>query len=308
MEKVRAALIRIAKTALGDSLPAEMTGKIAKDVISGYDLNIRTGFPDSIPISSQIAASAVVDDAIACGRFISLVERLAVLEREGFMGRTYRIPALRDLLKAIQAEGFLWDENTRRFMENPAIRRTPNWGCMLEHEEYRFSLLKVDIVKNSKLVKRHGEGAAREAYGELRERFTRIVEQRLGRVWKWEGDGGVAAFHYGHSATSAALAGMAFLHDLFLFNRTANDLGEHISVRAASHSGPLVYRASYDDISKQETAKETAELEAKRTPADTLCISAAIARSLDRVIIDRFRGEKVDGVPVFLYGVALEDA
>lgn len=307
MEKVRAALIRMAKTALSDSLPAEMTDKIAKDVIRGYDLNARTGIPDSIAISSQIAASSVVDDAIASGRFLPLVERVAVLDREGFMGRPYRIAVLRDLMKAIQSEGYLWDEGTRRFMENPAIRRTRNWGCLIEHEEYPFSLLKVDIVKNSNIVLRHGEDAAREVYAGLRERFTRLVEQRLGRLWKWEGDGGVAAFHYGHSATAAALAGMAFLHDLFIFNRTANDLGEPLSVRIASHSGPLVYRASYDEISKQETARETAELESKRTPSDSLCLSAAIARSLDRVIIDRFKSAKVGGAPVYLYSVTLEE-
>lgn len=297
----------MAKTALGDSIPADMTGRIAKEIMRGYDLHIRTGFRDSIPISGQIAASAVVDDAVADGRFLLLVERMALLDREGFMGRPYKIPVLRDLFRAIQAEGYVWDESTRHFMENPSIRRTPNWGRLLEDEEYRFSLVRLDIVKNSKLVKKHGEEAARAMYGELRERFTRAVEQRHGRVWRWEGDGGMAAFHYGHGATSAALAGVAFIHELFLFNRTANMLGEPISVRIAAHTGPLQYSPSSAEISKQETAKEIVELESKKTPPNTLCLSITLAQTLDRVLLDRFKETRVDGTAVYLYRLDMDN-
>ncbi len=303
MEKVKASLLRMTKTALGDSIPADLTGRIAKEVMRGYDLHARTGFRDSIPISSQVAASAVVDDAVAMGRFLLLVERMAEIDRDGFMGRPYRIPILKDLFKAIQAEGYVWDGGTRHFMENPAIRRTPNWGRLIENEEYRFSLLRLDIVKNSRIVKKHGEDAARQAYGELRDLFKRAVEQRHGRVWKWEGDGGMAAFHYGHGATSAALAGMAFVNDLFIFNRTANELGEPLSVRLAAHSGPLFYSSSPAEIAKQETTRELVDLESQKTPPGSLCLSTALSQTLDRVVLDSFKNTRVDGAPVHLYRV-----
>jgi len=303
MEKVRAALLRLTKTALGDSIPADLTGRIAKDVMGAYDLHGRTGFRDSIPISGQIAASAVVDDAAERGRFLLLVERMAQIDRDGFMGRPYKIPILRDLFKAIQAEGYVWDEGTRHFMENPSMRRTPNWGRLIENEEYRFSLLRLDIVKNSRLVKQHGEEAARLMYGELRDRFARCVEHRHGRVWKWEGDGGMAAFHYGHGPTSAALAGIAFIHELYFFNRTANTLGEPISVRIAAHSGPLLYSASAAEVSKQETAKELVEIESRKTPPDALCLSTVLSQTLDRVILDRFEEDFVEVAPVHIYRV-----
>lgn len=298
----------MAKTALGDSLPADMTGRIAKDVMGAYDLQARTGFRESIPISGQIAASTVVEDVVAAGRFLHLVERMALLDREGYMGRIYRIPALRDIFRAVQAEGYVWDESTRHFMENPTIRRSANWGRLLEGEEYRFSLLRLDVVKNSRIVRKHGEDAARAAYAELRDRFTKIVEQRYGRVWRWEGDGGLAAFHYGQGTSAAALSGIAFLHELFLFNRTDNILGEPVSVRIAAHAGPLQYRFSAADIVKQETAREIVELESKKTPADTLCLSDPLSRSLDRVILDLFRDDYADGTPVHLYRVEVSES
>lgn len=306
MEKVRAALLRMAKTAIGESVPADLTGRLAKEIISGYDLHSRTGFPDSIPISGQIAASAVVEDAVAGGRFLPLVERIAVLDRDGFMGRPYPIPVLRELFKAIQAEGYLWDANTSHFMENPSIRRTANWGRLLEREEYHFSLLRLDIVKNSRLVRRHGEEAAQDAYAEVRESFRRAVEDRHGRIWKWEGDGALAAFHYGQVTTAATLAGIAFMNELFLYNRAGSTLGEPISVRLAAHTGPLRYASLASDITKQETVRDLVDLESRSTPSNCFCVSRTHSQTLERVVFDLLREHRVDGRLVYLYSVELE--
>lgn len=303
MDKVHSAIIRLAKKALTESLPSDMTERVARDVFGSYDLHRRSGVPENIPITGQAAAVAVVDDSVREGRILPLVERLALLDRDGFMGRAYRVPGLRELFKALQAEGYLWDAGSCHFMENPAIRRTANWGRLLDGEEYAFALLRVDVVNNSLIVRRRGEAAAREAYAELRERFRRAAEKRFGRLWKWEGDGGVAAFHYGNAPTSAALAGLAFLNDLFVYNRTSNALGERISVRVAGHAGPLRYSSVHSEMAKQETSREAGELEARRTPPDSFCLSPALSRNLERVVLDRFREEFRDGMLVHVFSV-----
>jgi hypothetical protein len=293
------------KKCLLESLGADMQERVAQDVIEGYDLRARTGFPPNIPMQGQTAASRIVDDIIEDGLFLHFVERLARLDREGFMGRSYRIGSLRELYKQIGAEGYLWDPETSRFMEDPRIRRTPNWGRLAPGEELRFSLLRIDIVKNSRLVKVHGETAARSAYDDLRTILARVVERRSGRIWSTEGDGALAAFLFGHTATQSVLAGMALVHELFVYNRVYNRIGEPLRVRAAVHTGPLRYRSEVGEMIKQETCQEVIEAESKWTPPDCLSITRAVAGTLDRVLLDRFTSTAETGNRALVYTISL---
>jgi class 3 adenylate cyclase len=286
--KVKSSLAQALKKSLYESLSAEMLERIAKDIIPDYDLRERTGFPPNIPMQGQVAASRIVDDFAGDERFLHFVERLVVLDREGFMGRPYRIAGLREIVKGVAAEGYLWDTETGFFMEDSRIRRTRNWGRLVQGEELRFSLLRIDVVNNSRLVQVRGEAAARGAYDDLRSILSRAVERRTGRIWSFEGDGALAAFLFGHSTTSSVLAGMALLHELFIYNRAYNKIGEPLRVRAAVHTGPLRYQGDAGEIVKQETCQEVMEAESRHTPPDGLSITPAVAGTLDRVILDRF--------------------
>lgn len=303
--KVRGALSQMLKKSLYESLNADMLERVAQDVIPDYDLRRRTGFPPNIPMQGQTAASRIVDDIVEEDLLLHFVERLAVLDKEGFMGRSYRIGGLREIFKAIGAEGFLWDSETGRFMEDPRIRRSQNWGRILPGEELRFSLLRVDVAKNSHIVKVHGETAARGAYDDLRAMIARCAERRSGRVWSWEGDGALAAFLFGHSTTSSVLAGIALLHELFIYNRAYNRIGEPVRVRAAVHTGPIRYLPDIGEILKQETCRDVLESESRWTPPDSLSISPAVAGTLDRVILDRFSPSLESGSRALIYSVGL---
>jgi hypothetical protein len=304
--KVRGALTQTLKKSLYESLNAEMLERVAQDVIADYDLCERTGFPRNIPMQVQIAASRIVDDVLAEDRLLHFLERLVLLEREGFMGRSYRIACLREILKQTMGEGYIWDQDTGRFMEDPRIRRTQNWGRILPGEELRFSLLRIDVVKNSLLVKNHGEAAARGAYENMRGMLSRAVDGRAGRVWSWEGDGALAAFTFGHSTTLSVLAGMSMLHELFIYNRTYNRIGEPLRIRAAVHTGLLRYDTDLGEMLKQETCKEAVEAESKWTPTDSLSITHAVAGTLDHVILDRFKPGSEPGSRALVYSINLE--
>jgi hypothetical protein len=282
-----------------------MFERIAKDVIPDYNLRQSTGFPPNIPMQGQIAASRIVDDLVDRDLFLHFIERLELLDREGFMGRSYRIAGLRELFKSIEAEGYLWDADTSLFMEDPRIKRTQNWGRLLQGEELRFSLLRVDVVTNSRIVKVHGESAARGAYEDLRTMLARCAERRSGRIWSWEGDGALAAFLYGHSTTSSVLAGMALLHELFIYNRAYNRMGESVRVRVAAHTGPIRYLADVGEILKQETCREVIESESRWTPTDCLSISPAVAGTLDRVILDRFAPNPEPASRSLIYSIGM---
>ncbi len=302
--KDRGPLAASMKKSLHESLNTDMLSRIARDVFGeDYDLHARTGFPASVAVPGQVATDCLVDDAVAEGRLLHLVERLAQLDGEGFMGRPYRITGLREMFKCVLADGYLWDEATGHFMEDPRTRRSPNWGRLLAGEEHRFSLLRVDVVRNSRIVRAHGEAAARDAYDDLRAILARCAELRSGRIWSWEGDGALAAFLFGHSTTSAVLSGMALLHELFLYDRLHNNLGEPLRVRAAVHTGPLRYFPEVAEMAKQETILEVMEAESRGTPPSCLSITPAVAPTLDRVILDRFRDDRTGASRLLLYEV-----
>jgi len=303
--KVRNSLSQMLKRSLNESLNPDMLERMAQDVIPDYDLRARAGYPPNIPMQGQTAASRIVDDIVEGDFFLHFVERLTRLDREGFMGRSYRIAGLRELFKSIGAEGYLWDSETNRFMEDPRIRRTQNWGRLVEGEELRFSLLRVDVVKSSRIVKMQGEAAARGAYEDLRSTLARVVERRSGRIWSYEGDGALAVFLFGHSTTSTVLAGMALVHELFIYNRAYNRMGEPLRVRAAVHTGPLRYHPEVGEMLKQETCLEVIEAEARWTPPDSLSITPAVAGTLDRVILDRFKKASEPGSRALVYSLAL---
>jgi hypothetical protein len=304
--KDRGPLAASMKKSLHESLNTDMLARLAHEVFADeYELHERTGFPASVAVPGQVAVDCIVDDALSRGRILHLAERLARLDREGFMGRPYRIVGLREVFKGIAAEGYLWDEATEHFMEDPRIRRTPSWGRLLPGEEHRFSLLRVDVVRNSQLVRAHGEAAARDAFDDLRAILARCVELRSGRIWSWEGDGALAAFLFGHSTTSAVLAGMALLHELFLYDRIHNSLGEPLRVRAAVHTGPLRYYPDMGDIAKQETVLEVMEAESRWTPPGSLSVTPAVAPTLDRVILDRFKPDVAELSRLLVYELRL---
>ncbi|MBL8967344.1 MAG: hypothetical protein JNG85_10055 [Spirochaetaceae bacterium] len=303
--KVKSNLSIATKRCLHESLAPEIFARIAKEVLPGYDLPARTGFPATVPVPGQLAAARFVDDVIAEDRFLILIERLARLDREGFMGRPHRVDGLQSIMRSVAVEGYVWDETTELFMEDSRIRRTPDWGRLLEGEERRFTLLRADVVKNSRLVRVHGEAAARGAFEDLRNIFARCVEHRQGRVWRWEGDGALAAFLFGHSTTSAVLAGISLLNELFLYDRMHNSLGEPLKIRAAVHTGPLRYSNDIGVLCKQETIMEVADAEANQTPVGALSMTPAVAATLDRVLLDRFHPAAESGSRLLVYEIKL---
>jgi len=286
--KVRSNLVQIAKKSLCEAINLDMMSRLARDVFGDYDLHERTGFPSTVPITSQVAAHHVVNDAVSENRFLQFAERLILLDREGYMGRRYPVPGLAEIVKLIRVEGYVWDEETELFMEDPRVRRTPNWGRLLDEDEFRFAILRLDVANNSRMVQTHGDNAMRGALEDLRQIVSRCVEFRAGRVWQWEGDGALAGFLFGSRVMAAVLAGIAVLHELFLYDRLHNRLGEPLRIRAAVHTGSFRYHSDPEKLVKQEIVQETEDIESRLTPVGSLVITPAVAPSLDRVILDRF--------------------
>jgi class 3 adenylate cyclase len=258
---------------------------VARRLFDNYDLYDRTGFPKNLSIPNRNAAGQIVGDIRDSGRFLEFVTLLIEFHERGLKGRKYRIPYLREIVGEMMKEGLIYDETTKLFFEDPRLRKSKNWGVLREQVEYLFTFLRVDIVGNTDLVRRNDERAVKESYQDLRGIVQGIVERRNGRVWNWEGDGGIAAFHFSNKDNHAALSAMEIMNELYLYNLMGCRLNDPLSVRIAVHSGPCEYRERFEEINS-DTIRAVWELESKFTKPDTVSFSGMVYRSLSPLIVE----------------------
>ncbi|MGD9939789.1 MAG: hypothetical protein AB7T74_08330 [Clostridia bacterium] len=270
------------------SLGMELSLRVARSLVVGYDINQRMGFPPSVPVPVQDAVNRIVLDLIEADLFIELVEWLVHADRHGYKGKQYPIAGIDEIIKGVEQEGYLLDPESELFYEDPRRQRTSSWGRLKAGVEYPITLLRIDIVNNTRIVRANDAGDVGTAYERFREIFQGIIEKRRGRVWLWEGDGGMAAFQYAHPNMSATLCGMEFMNEMMLYNLYANPLDKPIQLRAAAHAGFLRYSNNAAELLHEELVKETIEIESCYTRPDSFSISASIAPHVDGIIKDCF--------------------
>ena len=270
---------------------------IAKDLIPGYDLHQRAGIRESIAIPNVDAARRILDDIIRQDLFLEFITYLIRYEEDGVMGRQITISYLRDILKEIYSQGYLFDKDQHLFVEDSRVRKSRNWGVMKLGSEYTVCFLRVDIVGNTRLVKDNSSDKVKSAYGFLRAMVNSCVERRNGRIWLWEGDGGIAAFFFGNRNQAAALAGMEILHELFLYNKTLCPLSSELKVRVGVHSGLCEYTEDNAALVKTETVMKLLEVEKNHSRPNHCSMSIVVRDMLDHIVSSQF-------VPVPDYGKA----
>lgn len=264
---------------------------VARRIIPGYDIHERTGMPASLSIPNKDVAARIVDDMAAEDRLLPFVEFLIAIHRHGFVGRKVTIPGLNDLLAELAQDGFDFDTGEGTFREDAGRRRTSNWGVLRRGEHYHLAFVAVDVVGNSALVRRFGRERMEAVYSDLRSIVTSSVEKRDGRVWSWEGDGGLAAFLTGDVGTKAVRSGMETLHELLLYNALWNELPEPISVRMAVHSGQILYNGEIKEIEGSEPVRTVRHIEATFTEPDSLTASPSVYGSLETLLQECFSVE-----------------
>lgn len=305
--RVKARVRTLAGRALAESMEVKTMVHLARRLFGSYDLYERTGFPSSVPIPNRTAAKQIVEDVATTGMFLDFVATLIEVERLGMEGRAYRFPRLQAIVNEILEIGYRYDADARSFVEDSAIRTTRNWGVLKEGETYIMAFLAVDVVGNSGLVREYGQAKMSELYDSLRGIITRVVERRNGRLWGWEGDGGIVAFTFEEQNLRATLAGMEILNELFIYNLIECPLEDGLHVRVTVHNGPCEYSANGSEL-KVDTIKRVWEIDSRYGLTDTLLVTDSVYPSLERVVADRFEALDIaEDQTFYSYSVRLAD-
>jgi class 3 adenylate cyclase len=285
--KVQARLATLFTSALTQSMPVDLMQRLARTIIRDYDIYERSGFPANIPMPRADAARHILKDFTREGSFLKLIESLINVTSDGNMGREVRIPLLPRIIVEVEAQGYRYSVEKRCFVEAVELTRTMGWGTLEVGKTYEFALLRVDIAGNSRLVRRYPRGSIKEVYGRVKDLVTRLVEKRDGRIWGWEGDGGLAAFYYNDRTIQATLCGMEILHELFLYNLLGKGLPEPVLVRLAVHAGPCRFFHSARE-SSGDTTRRAELLESSYTQPGSLTVSPGVFTDLGSKLSPHF--------------------
>ncbi len=264
---------------LGQSLTVELMQKLAGRVISNYDLHHQSGFPPQIPIPQRDAAQVIARDMLRKGQLLRFTEVLIEVERNGIMGRSVALRFLPRLIDEIEGLGFVFKEEYGQFVEGGEGARTRGWGVLQEGSTYEFSFLRMDIAGNTELVRKYPRTEVLRAYGDMRKLLSAIVERRDGRIWLWEGDGGIAAFLFGAKNVQAVLAGMEMLLELFMYNLLRCTFAGDLHVRLAVHTGPCQFLDNFKEI-RSDTLHRLETLEGRYAATDSLILSPGVYSDL----------------------------
>jgi hypothetical protein len=278
--------------ALSRSMDNRTMTMLARRLLPGYDLHDRTGIPGSVAIPNQNAASQIVRDIIQCQLFLDFVLLLIDFsdQGKGIAGKKIAIPYLRQILNGVYQMGYIYDRSNRIFVENPKKRKTRNWGTLKKNQEYTITFLRIDIAGNTELVRKNTAGCIEDTYTALRDIVIDSVEKRNGRIWGWDGDGGLAAFCFGNMNESAVLCAMEILHELFIYNCVSCPVESGVQVRLAVHGGAFEYTPDPEELQNSETVKAVNEIEHKHTSLNHVSISHPVRVMLKPLTAQQFTG------------------
>lgn len=306
--QVSAGLANMTEKAIAESLDMQNLKMIADRLFPNYDFNKKTGFSYNLTIPRQVAAKQFISDVKGSGMFIKLVQVLVEMHTTGYMGKKYPIKNLREIISLLRETGIIYDMENRIFVEDPAVRKTKNWGTLTEGEQYLFALLRLDIAGNSKLVREYPDDIIQATYSDFREIVQDAIDKRNGRIWSWEGDGGLVAFFFSSKSLYATFAGMDIVNRLFLYNLTKCRLKQPLGVRIAVHSGLMDYTDNEEELKRSDIVKTVMEIEAGHTGPNTLTVSDMAVKTFCGSLLEQFRPMPAGNKTYFNYSLEWEKA
>ena len=292
---------------LSESMPEHTMQKIVRRMISNYDLHERTGFPTNIPITGLTAANQIMMDIIEEEQFLKFITLLIDVYENGFMGTKIRLSLLPQIIADLEAIGIVYNREYKRFMESKKEGTSRGWRVLEDGKVYEFTFLRLDIVKNSELVRNYDREKIVEVYNDLKEIVKKHVERRNGRVWEWEGDGVLVAFYFEDKNINAVLCGIEILLNLFMYNMFERKLDEPILVRVAIHAGPSQFLQDIGML-QNETITRLEQLESQHTLPDSLTLSPGVYQDLGGKLEQLFQvAELTPGTNIYRFKIRWEE-
>lgn len=228
---------------LAASFKADEINEIGVVLFKKFDLHEISGTRSIATLSSRRAATILLEYCMDKHREIHLLEYLIQMEDSVFLGRPVTLEGLESFMLKFSQFGYSYNPHKRKIVhgkEDPMDMK--NWGAMKEGKTYGMSILSLDIVDNSRLVKKYGSGKMKKLYASLWTFLRDRLTQYNGRIWSWAGDGGLMAFAFKHHLVNCVKFAIEVQTLMVLFNNDPSyPLKEPIELRIGIDTGKVPF-------------------------------------------------------------------
>jgi len=275
-----------------------------------YDHHRLSGTERHVTVSSRKAALILLDhlgDDRKCG-FTRLLQFVVGLDGKPFMNRQTELKGLETFLAGLGRFGKYYDFQTGKIVESGKKLQNPlNWGALRDDKAYDVTIMSVDVVRNSELVKKYGMKVMEKLYFKFQVFLDHLLSHYDGRVWNWAGDGGIIAFTFKDHQTRAVLCALDIQRSLMVFQLSQDyPLPENFSLRLAMDCGKVKFNSDTGKI-VSDVINYAAHLEKAGTDPGKVTVSSRVRAALNAKFSSLFSIEAdFEGQQAFTTAVRLD--
>jgi class 3 adenylate cyclase len=260
------------------SFKTEEINELGRLLFKGYDSHRRSGTAAHISISPRKCANVLVEECETNRKIPALIKLAVELDKGIILGRSISIKGLELFLNRLARNGYVYNfQNMKLVSTKKEIGEMVNWGCLKDGKQYEMTVMSLDLVENSALLRRYGTRKMEKLYYQL----WRYLKQQLafydGRMWSWAGDGGIMAFAFENHVCRAVHCAISIQSTLAVFNMSvAHLIDDDVALRIGLDTGLIKFYADTGRI-VSETINYAAHLEKKSTEPGRVSVSRDVA-------------------------------
>ncbi|MCF6334554.1 MAG: hypothetical protein L3J12_02295, partial [Spirochaetales bacterium] len=254
---------------------------LGKIIIRQYDGHKAAGVKNHITISPRKCANTLVRHINDNKKTFQLIKLLIEMDDSALNGKSKIIEGLESYLNKLAKSGIYYDFKKRKLHHSKKdAYEMINWGTLKDGKVYSITVMSLDIVNNSKMVKKYSPKIMEKVYFRLRAFIGKKVLDYEGRIWNFAGDGGLIAFTFKGHAERAVLCAMDIRATLPIFNISHNlPIKDNIFLRLALDSGRIKFSLDTGHI-VSDIINYAAHLEKSGTLPGEISISGNVKKDL----------------------------
>ncbi len=254
---------------------------LGKIIYSEYDGHKSAGMKNHITLSGRKAANTLVQFMNLNKKTLQLIKLIIEMDESSLNGKPKVIEGLESYLNKLIKSDIYYDFKKRKLHHSKKDAASPNnWGILREGKSYSITVMSLDIVANSKLVKKYGAKTIEKVYFKLRNFVEKKVLDYNGRIWTFAGDGGLIAFTSKEHITRAVLCALDLRAAISVFNIHPDlPIKDDILLRLALDTGKIKFTSDTGHIIS-DVINYAAHLEKLGTLPGEISISENIKKEL----------------------------
>ena len=258
-------------------------------IIKNYDVHELMGVQTHVTVAPRKHAEFLINYCEEKKKTKDFLKLLIETDETTFLGKTIIIKDLENFLLHLAQQGFVYDPTSRSILDRSEDKaELVNWGSLRDGRTYEITALSIDVVGNSKLVKKYGMKKMEGFYYQLWRFLKNKLADYDGRLWSWAGDGGICAFTSKDHVNRAVLFAIELQCNLPIFNMSPDKpITENIQLRIGIDSGKFKFYMDTGQI-VSDTVNYAAHLEKKGTEAGQIGISDVVMKQLNSGISSIF--------------------